>query len=297
MKYILFVTLFFTSLQANDNIEIYSAYGNTHKVIIQGRMLKVKSFKKVEKSDSWFRNFWRRVKGIESDEIANKKIVARFDNVEFSTKSDDEGYFNFDIKSKKPFKSGYKHINLNINNNPNIHKTKAKIFPNKPLVGIISDFDDTIVVSNVTNKIKLGINNFFKNYKQRQLIESMRERFEKILLKNPKSSPNPLFIISGSPSQFFKSIEGFLNYYKFPNHILMLKKIHGNNKDSLFKQFDYKYKKIKRLFQLYPNIKWIMFGDSGEQDFEVYKTLKEKYPNKIIKYYIRDIKSGGIVEY
>jgi len=40
-----------------------------------------------------------------------------------------------------------------------------------------------------------------------------------------------------------------------------------------------------------------MFGDSGEKDAQVYKFIKDKYPNRVISYYIRDIESGAIGEY
>ncbi|HGZ71241.1 MAG TPA: DUF2183 domain-containing protein, partial [Nitratifractor sp.] len=49
-----------------------------------------------------------------------------------------------------------------------------------------------------------------------------------------------------------------------------------------------------RLIGLYPNMKWVMFGDSGEKDAEVYRYIKEKYPDRVIRYYIRDIESGEI---
>ena len=54
--------------------------------------------------------------------------------------------------------------------------------------------------------------------------------------------------------------------------------------------------KIKRLMKLYPNMKWIMFGDSGEKDYEVYHAIKKRYPHKVIQYYIRNVKSGEIKE-
>ncbi|HHH20786.1 MAG TPA: DUF2183 domain-containing protein, partial [Nitratifractor sp.] len=98
----------------------------------------------------------------------------------------------------------------------------------------------------------------------------------------------------GSPQQLFTPIEGFLNFHHFPKHVTILKKAHGDNKDPLTDQFAYKMQKIERLIGLYPNMKWVMFGDSGEKDAEVYRYIKEKYPDRVIRYYIRDIESGEI---
>jgi len=44
-------------------------------------------------------------------------------------------------------------------------------------------------------------------------------------------------------------------------------------------------------------MRWVMFGDSGEKDAEVYKFIKEKYSNKVVNYYIRDVESGVIRAY
>ena len=291
--------LFFISitLQANDNIKIYNAYGNSYEVIIEGRLLHKKVFEKAEQSDSWYKNLYRRLRELINDEIKNKKVEAVINGEKFYTKSDDEGYFQFDIDLKNSLKSGYQNINLKIKNNSNIHKTKATIIANKKMIGIISDFDDTIVISNVPTKLKLLYNILFKNYMQRKVVKGMKEKFQKILTKNPKTMPIPLFILSASPQQLFNPIEKFLNYHNFPKHVLILKKAHGSNKDPLTDQYKYKMQKIEKLIKLYPKIKWIMFGDSGEKDREVYESIAKKYPQKVLGYYIRDVKSGEIKKY
>jgi len=284
-------------LHAKDNIVVYHAYGNTHQIIIQGRMVEKKSFKEVKQDDNWFRNLWRRVRQVKGDEIKNQTIFASVNHEKFKTKGDDEGYFEFNIMTKKALKSGYKKVALNIEKNKNIHETEVTIIKSQPLVGIISDFDDTIIVSDVTNKIKLGYNTMFKNYKQRIVVPTMLKRFQKILAQNPKNTPSTLFILSGSPQQLFLAVEDFLTFHHFPKHTLILKKAHGENKDPLTDQFAYKTQKIERLIRLYPQMKWVMFGDSGEKDAQVYKFIKDKYPNRVISYYIRDIESGAIGEY
>jgi len=293
-KSLFLLLIFINSLFAKSNIIVYSAYGNAHHIIIQGRMEKEKKFKSVSVDDNWFKNIYRRFREVTSDEIKNNIIIATINQENFLTKGDSEGYFEFDIKTKKAIKSGYQNIKLQIQNNPSIKSILATIIGSKPLIGIISDFDDTLIISNVTNKLKLGINTIFKNYKQRKIVPGMVERFNKILAQNPKESPSTLFILSGSPQQLFKPINSFLNYHHFPRRILILKKAYGDRKDPLTDQFAYKTQKIEQLIKLYPNIKWVMFGDSGEKDLQVYQFFKSKYPNKIKEYYIRDIKSGKI---
>ncbi len=283
-------------LFSNANIVLYNAYGNENELLIQGRMQKPRAFKEVSTKDSWLRNAYRRAKEIKADDIKNKEILLNIEGKIYKSKGDDEGYFSFDINSSKPLKSGYIDIFLKIKDEKTKQKAKALILT-APALGIISDFDDTLVVSNVPNKIKLAFNTIFKNYKQRKEVEGMATWFKKILAKNPKDIPSTLFIISGSPQQLSRTIEGFLNYHNFPKHTLILKKAHGKKKDPLTDQFTYKVQKIEKLIQLYPNIRWYMFGDSGEKDKMVYSYIKTKHPKNVIKFFIRDTKSEKILEY
>jgi len=295
-KLLLLIILFGVGY-AKDNIVIYHAYGNNHYMIVQGRMERERDFKSVSNDDGWIRNLWRRAKQVKADDIESADINLSINHESFKTKGDDEGYFSFNVQTKQRLNMGYQKIILQIAGNKHLHEANATIIDTTPLVGIISDFDDTLIISEVTDKISLGINTMFKNYKQRILVPTMIERFTKVLSQNPKGTPSTLFILTGSPQQLFTPIEKFLNYHHFPKHTLILKKAHGDNQDPLTDQFAYKTQKIERLIKLYPNMKWVMFGDSGEKDAEVYKAMQEKYPHKVMRYYIRDVDSGKIKEY
>ena len=149
-------------LHANDNILVYHAYGNAHQIVIQGRMEEKKTFSEAKEDDNWFQNIWRTARQVKGDEIKNQTIFARLNGEKFETKGDDEGYFEFNIKTQKALKSGYEKIALNIEGNSNALKTEVTVVGLEPRVGIISDFDDTIIVSDVNNKIKLGYNTVLK---------------------------------------------------------------------------------------------------------------------------------------
>jgi phosphatidate phosphatase APP1 len=290
---IFFVFLLATSMFAKDNITLYNSFANANHLIIEGRMLYKKANKKVEKDDGKLTNLWRKLTQLTNDEIKNNLIFATLDGEKYITFGDDEGYFRFEIESKKALLPPYQDVLLNIEDNKLSKHIKVPIFMQKA-VGIISDFDDTVVISDVTDKLKLSNNLLLKNYKQRTLIPTMRERFQKILSKNPKNMPTPLFFVTGSPQQFFNSIEEFLNYHDFGEHILITKQLHGKEKDSILDQFSYKTKHIEELIEFYPNLTWVLFGDSGEKDREIYSYLAKKYPSKIEAIYIRDVESKKI---
>jgi phosphatidate phosphatase APP1 len=261
-------------------------------VVIAGRALEKHTFQKETEKDNWFQNLWRKAKRFNNREIKKEPVTAVIGEKTYVVTGDKEGYFNFDIQTKKALRPGYQKIKLQLPGNPSFSQCNAAIFGNKKYVGIISDVDDTVIVSHVTKKMKLLANTFFKNYKQRKAVPGMAERFRKILGQNPSHAPSALFFLSGSPNQLSAGIEKFLAYHHFPKHILLTKKIHGKASVSLFEQFHYKTKKIETLIKMYPKMKWVLFGDSGENDKEVYAYIRKKYPDKVKDIFIRDVKSG-----
>jgi len=261
--------------------------------MVEGRMLQEREFKTVEKTDGLFRNIWRKLKQLKNDEIKNQDITLLVNEEKFQTRSDDEGYFLFEVDLT--LEEGYHDIFLQIDKHPIKQKYSVPIMIDKG-VGIISDFDDTVIVSDVTNKLKLAYTLLAKNYKQRVLVLGMKEHFEEILAQNAKNFPSTLFFLTGSPKQLFDAINQFLDFHHFPSHQLLAKQVHGDASDPLFDQLAYKTKQIENLFAFYPKMQWVLFGDSGEKDREVYEAIAKKYPKRVRAFYIRDVGSGEIKE-
>jgi len=291
MKKLLPLTLFsLLPLLADADIQLQTCYGNPRTVIVEGRVLEERTVKESQEEDSWLKNTWKKVKLLVNDEVKNEKISLVIGGEVYENLTDDEGYFEFEINNTKAPWKNHENIEIYLDElNVSIHAS-AFIVDDSVKVGVISDFDDTVIVSDVTSKLNLVKNTFFKNYKQRKLVIGMKEKFEKVL----STSDTPLFFVTGSPKQLYPAIHDFLNYHKFPKRTLITKKAHGNNADPLFDQLGYKVEKIERLMKLFPQIAWCCFGDNGEKDKEVYSALLKKYPKQIKEIYIRDVDSTKI---
>ena len=292
MKYILLTLLTFSQLLAGDAIEVYYCYGNDRTLLAAGRVLDPREMPEAKKNDSFLTNLWRKLGYIFNDERENVPVTLQVRERTFETQTDDEGYFAFEVTFPPETLKPHEKVKLFLPRQPKVSTScKAWIPSSQQQVGIISDFDDTLIISDVTHKLKLAYQLLLKNYKQREAVEGMAKRFREILAKSPDK---PLFVITGSPKQFNLAIQKFLDYHRFPKRTLITKQIHGDRSWSPFRQHDYKTKHIERLLSLYPQIHWVLFGDSGEQDREIYMKLAKKHPGKIEAIYIRDVRSGKI---
>lgn len=150
---------------------------------------------------------------------------------------------------------------------------------------IISDIDDTIKDSHVLDK-QLLVRNTFVN--PLHAVPGMSDWYQAFA----KENINPAFhYVSSSPLQLFPLLTEFLEQEKFPAGSLHLRQI--KLMDELFKEGSssqrHKHKQIRELLKLFPKRTFILVGDSGEADPEIYADVARDYPDRIQHIFIRDV--------
>ena len=291
-KILVLAILLFNPLIAKDTIQIYHCYGNDTQLITEGRIVDQRILHESSQNDNIFINLKRKLGQLINKEKKFTPVTLKVDSKTFQTTTDDEGYFDFSLSFPPKTLQPGEPITLYLTRQPGVKAScRAFILTDTKQTGIISDFDDTVIISNVTRKLNFLNQLLLKNYKQREAVPGMAKRFKMILQNSPDK---PLFFITGSPKQLTYTIHRFLDYHHFPKRTLITKKVHGKNAYPLFKQHGYKTLQIERIIKLYPNINWVLFGDSGEEDTKIYLDIARKYPAHIKEIYIRDIKNGEI---
>lgn len=158
------------------------------------------------------------------------------------------------------------------------------------LIGIISDIDDTILVSDVLKKAALLSNSLTVAPEQRDAVPGMAQLYTKILLKNPAAATSPVFYVSSSPRQLTDNLRRFLTAGGFPRGVLQLKEISpGGESDSLGDHEAYKLRRIESILAAFPKTRFHLFGDDGERDPEIYAKIQGKFPQQVIGVWIRRV--------
>ena len=153
---------------------------------------------------------------------------------------------------------------------------------------IISDIDDTIKLSNVLDKKELIKNTFVEPYK---ITEGFPDYYAKL-----QADGAFFHYVSASPWQFYPSLKPFLDKY-YPKGSISLRNFRV--KDSSLIKFlqsslDYKTKQIVKIIKQYPKHKFILIGDSGEHDPEVYSEIYRQFPSSIKSIQIRAVKGSDL---
>lgn len=155
--------------------------------------------------------------------------------------------------------------------------------------GLISDIDDTVLVSQVTSKRRLLRNSLTRAPEQRAAVPGMATLYRSLLVRNPHPEATPVFYLSASPRQLSDSIRRFLRHNSFPRGVLQLKEVNIEGGDSLTDQQAYKVGRIAAIFEAFPEVKFMLIGDDGERDPESFAELQKRYPQSVESVWIRRV--------
>lgn len=154
--------------------------------------------------------------------------------------------------------------------------------------GVLSDIDDTILVTGVKSfmKWRVVINTLFINAFRRKAQDHAAALYTQM---DALDKQDTIFIyLSNSPWNLYDYLQTFLKHNDFPKGELLLRDF---GRHLLKKSHDLtlgnKYKELMRMIEALPECKWTLLGDSAEADLDIYLLAQEKYPERVERIIIR----------
>jgi phosphatidate phosphatase APP1 len=100
---------------------------------------------------------------------------------------------------------------------------------------------------------------------------------------------NPVFYVSGSPWNFFDLFLEFFRIHGIPQGPILLRDFGLRTLAAPGQHHGHKTAKIVPILETYPTLPFVLIGDSGEQDPEIYRDVVRAYPDRIKAIYIRSV--------
>lgn len=252
-----------------------------YKSIINGVILKG-SPPGQHQNAGMFRNFINVISSYYKIPYSQSKLILLSDQKEYNFTTDKKGSFNIETDHK--IDKNFKILIKNQSQPLIIIQTYPVFFKESefPLC-IISDVDDTILVSHTAN--------LWKRLSSLLLIAPHKRKhinFTQQLLKKVSDKHGRVFYVSKSEANLYQIIASFIKNSDLPAGNLMLTPY--LNFKQLFdpkKGKNYKKEAIKQIINNLQDKKFILMGDDTQQDIVVYTEIAESYPDKILKIYIR----------
>lgn len=179
------------------------------------------------------------------------------------------------------------------------------IEPDPNGVSLVSDIDDTIKITEVPGKKDVVLRNTF-------CLEFRPVREPDMATSYKGLGDIPIHYVSGGPEQLFGPLYDYLItgaggfpegtfHLKFVPKTAFSRETSSNFinyiKSSLEVTYKHKLAEITTLMERFPNRKFILVGDSGEIDPEVYSEIKKRRPAQVKEIWIRDVINDNVVNH
>ena len=192
--------------------------------------------------------------------------------------SDREGYFHVALAGR--FKAGWNDIAVELAGRLAVRATARALVPSpRARFGVISDIDDTVVYSNVTRKLRMVLMLALSNARTRKPFAGVAAFYRAL-----HARVNPFFYVSKSPWNLYAPLLEYFAHQDLPAGPLILRDFGWR----MPKQ--HKETAIADILATYPKLPFVLIGDSGEHDPEIYAGIVHRFPSRIRAIYIRLVK-------
>ena len=235
-------------------------------------------------TDSRWRNLMSFYRLLESDEVPHARVRARFRGITTDAIADGEGYFDVDIRPARPLRGGWHEVALEL-----VEPVGGVFARGRVLVpdararfGVISDVDDTMVASGATRRLAMIVRLALSNARTRKPFAGVAAFYGAL-----HAGHNPLFYVSKGPWNLYEPLVRFFEAQGLPRGPLLLRDygprmLVGGGRD-------HKRVAIDRILGTYPRLSFVLIGDSGERDPEIYADVVRRHRDRVRCIYIRSV--------
>jgi phosphatidate phosphatase APP1 len=285
-------------LGLNDPVQVvpYRTYGTARRLYVKGRVLEDKGIAAAGDKDTILNNLLNMYKRFESDEVPGARIRVTLQDQTHYVVTDKEGYFVLDLHPLSPIlnESLWHPVPLQLESAPLPFDVNQSVFaevmipPHDAEYGIISDIDDTIIKTSATDLLAMSRITFLNNARTRLPFAGVAEFYKALQLGRNGKRNNPFFYVSSSPWNLYDLLKDFLDLNSIPAGPLLLRDFGLDPKASTGHK-DHKLKEIQQIMEAYPLLNFVLVGDSGQEDPGIYQEVVNRYPERILAVYIRDV--------
>lgn len=277
-------------------IVAYRGHGTPDHLRVRGRVLEGAAIPSAREEDGAMRNLIHTVRRMESDEVPAARVRARLGEVVQEALADDEGYFRFDLRLPAPLPEGpiWREVELELLDplqntlTPVCCTGQALVPPPGARYGLISDIDDTVIKTDVANLLSMARLVLLTNAHTRLPFEGVGA-FYRALHAGPEGAYlNPVFYVSSSPWNFYDLLEEVFSVHGVPKGPLFLKD-YSLSRTLTGGHQRHKLAAIEEILTTHWNLPFVLLGDSGQEDPEIYREVVRRFPGRVLAVYIRDV--------
>ncbi|TBW28957.1 App1 family protein [Gramella sp. KN1008] len=280
------------------DLKLYRGYVNGGELVVFGHLFKSWAPDKYSIEKRGIKHAYAILHKFRIKPLENFEVRLQFKDLDVTTKTMDDGYFRFTVPYEAELEPGWHQyeVSCKMFDFGMIEKGELlKPYPSK--FGIISDIDDTFLISHSNSFFKKLYVMLSKNINKRKVFDDVVKHYQKLSSAGQDSNKasNSFFYVSSSEWNLYDFISEFSDLHDLPKAIIKLKKIKTGLTDFIGSgrgNHDHKFIKIKDIISFYPHLKYVLLGDDSQHDPYLYERICKTFPLNIKAVYIRQTKSA-----
>ncbi|MBW3569743.1 MAG: DUF2183 domain-containing protein [Gemmatimonadetes bacterium] len=273
----------------------FRSFGTPRLLHVRGRVREQKGVEGTTEETSVWRNVSNTVHRLESDEIPGARVRASLGGRTWETTTDAEGYFVLDVEPPEPVGAGWHDVELELVESvgrPACPTARAQVLVPSPDAefAVISDVDDTVIRTRSTDLLRELQIVFGKGAQGRAAVPGMPALYRALARGPDDRGENPVFYVSKSGWNLYDLLEEFMRLNGLPAGPLFLSDLRLVEAPSeVMGSARHKWDSIDLLMRVYPELPFVLVGDSGMHDPELYREVVQRHPRRVRAVYIHDV--------
>ena len=282
-------------------IASYRTYGTGTDLRVMGRVLRDAELPASTDQATQWENLLATYRRFETDEVPGARVRITVGDSTVSASANNEGYFDCIVRPSTPTDAGdvwqtaAVELVSPIGPAPVTATARVLVPAADARFGIVSDIDDTVIRTDVTALLRMARNLLLGNARTRLPFAGVAAFYRALQGGADGTAANPLFYVSSSPWNLYDLLIEVFERNGIPLGPLMLRDW-GVSSEELVPTGHGAHKgaAIARIFDTYPHLPFVLIGDSGQEDPEIYAAICHKYPGRVLAVYIRSIRRDDV---
>jgi phosphatidate phosphatase APP1 len=275
-------------------IQPYRGYGSCSEVFLIGRVFRQSRPQAESGRENLLTNLRDVGRRIARRTIPSTIVTARFYGAEETVTTDKDGYFRVHLSPAlpPPLDRSWHTMDLTLPL-PHAVQAQAQIFipPASCRYVVISDIDDTVMHTGVANKLRMLWRLFVQDAQSRVAFPGVGALYRALHAGASGNQQNPMLYVSRAPWGIYEVLEAFFDRHGIPVGPILFLREWGISWTSPLprKAEDHKRELIYNMLALYDDLPFVLIGDSGQHDPEIYRQIVEEHLGRVLAVYIRNV--------
>jgi phosphatidate phosphatase APP1 len=273
----------------------FRGYGTPARAVVMARVLEDRHVRPREQRHTLFAAAVASYKRYATREVPGARVVVTWGDKQWEGLTDEEGFLDLWVPPPASARPGWHRVHLHLPEAAGGADADAVghvlLSGARSDCGVISDVDDTVIETGVTNPLKRAWALFLTDHRRRVPFEGVSAFYAALQAGRDEGTFNPIFYVSSSPWNLYEHLDEYMGLNEIPAGPLLLRDW-GLTAQGFAPGGGHSHKldKIRAVMDTLAPLPFLLIGDSGQEDPEHYARIVREYPGRVRCIYIRSVR-------